>query len=151
MGLDMYLTAKHYVKNWDHQKPEERHEVTVKKGGRLLNLGTVAYVEVEAGYWRKANAVHNWFVQKVQGGKDECQESYVSEEQLQELRAACQEVLANPGKATDLLPPTAGFFFGSTEVDSGYYDDLRDTVAIITEVLDRPDDLRGDIYYRASW
>jgi hypothetical protein len=27
MGLDMYLTKKTYVKQWDHQTPEERHEL----------------------------------------------------------------------------------------------------------------------------
>ena len=29
MGLDMYLEKRTYVKNWDHQTPEERHTVTV--------------------------------------------------------------------------------------------------------------------------
>ena len=33
MGLDMYLTKETYVKQWDHQTDEERHEVSVKKGG----------------------------------------------------------------------------------------------------------------------
>ncbi len=30
MGLDMYLSKKTYVKNWDFQKKSERHTVTIK-------------------------------------------------------------------------------------------------------------------------
>ncbi len=32
MGLDMYLSKKTYVKQWDHQSPEEKYEVVVTKG-----------------------------------------------------------------------------------------------------------------------
>ena len=34
MGLDMYLTRKTYVKQWSHQTPEERFEITITKGGK---------------------------------------------------------------------------------------------------------------------
>lgn len=37
MGLDMYLHKKTYVKNWDHIKPENRHVITVTKGGKPVN------------------------------------------------------------------------------------------------------------------
>jgi hypothetical protein len=30
-------------------------------------------------------------------------------------------------KAMDLLPPTAGFFFGAAEVDDWYWENLKDT------------------------
>ncbi len=29
MGLDMYLEKRTYVKQWDHQSAEEKHEVVV--------------------------------------------------------------------------------------------------------------------------
>lgn len=47
----------------------------------------------EIGYWRKANAIHAWFVRVVQAGVDRCQVSPVSREQLSLLRTTCQEVL----------------------------------------------------------
>ena len=47
---------------------------------------------VEVGYWRKANAIHNWFVEKVQNGVDECQVSLVVREQLKALLVVCREV-----------------------------------------------------------
>lgn len=151
MGLDMYLSAKHYVKHWDHAPADEQVVVTVTKGGVPVPLGNVTYVIEEVGYWRKANAIHQWFVTHVQGGKDECEEYDVAEEQLDELRLTCLAVLANPSTALALLPPQGGFFFGSTEVDEGYFDDLRDTVAIIDAIKAKPDNWHGDVVYRSSW
>ena len=37
MGLDMYLNKKTYVKQWDHQSPEEKYEVLVTKGGKPVD------------------------------------------------------------------------------------------------------------------
>lgn len=48
--------------------------------------------EVEIGYWRKVNSIHNWFVQNVQDGIDERQESLVSKEDLERLLEVCQKV-----------------------------------------------------------
>ncbi len=104
-------------------------------------------------YWRKANAVHNWFVTNVQGGVDECQKSYVSREQIEELIAATQEALDayNAGdakKAEDVLTPTSGFFFGSTEVDDYYKQDLESTIEQLKPLLE----VQGvDFAYQASW
>lgn len=96
MGLDMYLYKKTYVKNWDHYAPEERHEITVKLGGQVhphIKPERIREITEQVAYWRKANAIHKWFVDNVQGGKDECQESYVAREQLAELVERCKEVL----------------------------------------------------------
>jgi hypothetical protein len=49
--------------------------------------------EVVIGYWRKANHIHAWFVEHVQGGKDECQPFAVTREQLLALREICMKVL----------------------------------------------------------
>jgi len=47
----------------------------------------------EVCYWRKANQIHNWFVNKVQEGNDDCGEYVVTKEELQELVDLCQEVI----------------------------------------------------------
>lgn len=44
-------------------------------------------------YWRKANAIHRWFVEHVQDGNDDCRRAYVTRDQLAELIAACRAVL----------------------------------------------------------
>ena len=48
----------------------------------------------QVGYWRKANAIHRWFVQNVQDGVDDCGTYIVTREQLEQLKAACERVLA---------------------------------------------------------
>lgn len=139
MGLDMYLEKRTYVKNWDFQKPEERHEITVKKGGEIVE---------EVGYWRKANAVHAWFVENVQDGRDECQTSYVDGGSLRKLLELVNQVLADHSLAPELLPTKSGFFFGGTNYDEWYFKDLEDTKVILEAAL--ADD-SGDYYYHASW
>lgn len=94
MGLDMYLTKKRYVKNWEHDK-NNKWTVTVKHNGKEVKDKTpVKYIEYEAGYWRKANAIHKWFVDNVQDGEDDCKDYWVSTEQLEELLKLCKEVVA---------------------------------------------------------
>ena len=46
----------------------------------------------QVGYWRKANQIHNWFVENVQNGVDDCGAYEVNEYQLQELLDLCEEV-----------------------------------------------------------
>jgi len=150
MGLDMYLSKKTYVKYWEHNG-DNNYEVTVTKAGKPTNIDPkkVSYIVEEVGYWRKANQIHNWFVENVQYGKDECQESYVSREQLEELLGVCRIVKIDKQKAEQLLPTQSGFFFGGTEYDEYYYQDIDSTIEILEEALS--DESADDFAYRASW
>ncbi len=151
MGLDMYLTKRTYVKNWDFMLPEELHKITVTKNGESvehIQSERISHVIEEMGYWRKANAIHNWFVENVQDGVDECQLSYVPREKLKELLGLVKEILADHSKSEKLLPTTSGFFFGSTEYDEYYFEDLDLTKEIIETALK---DYDGDFYYQSSW
>lgn len=91
----MYLYKKTYVQNWEHQKPAERHSITVKKGGKATNIKPerIAYIVESVGYWRKANQIHKWMVDNVQDGADDCKEYFVSEEKLKSLLDDVNEVL----------------------------------------------------------
>ena len=98
MGLDMYLSKKTYVKNWKHNPPEDKISITVKRGGKkhpTIDPSKITYIQEEVGYWRKANQIHNWFVQNVQEGVDECQEAYVDPEKLRELYQTCLSIREN--------------------------------------------------------
>jgi len=150
MGLDMYLYKKTYVKHWEHNG-DNNYKVEVSKAGKPVNIDPkkVTYIVEEAGYWRKANQIHNWFVENVQNGKDECQESYVSREQLEELLGVCRIVKIDKEKAEQLLPTQSGFFFGGTEYDEYYYQDIDSTIEILEEALG--DESADDFAYRASW
>lgn len=142
MGLDMYLSAKKYFYTDDD---------TAKAVAKVVGTGDfqVQEVSVRAMYWRKANAIHGWFVRNCQDDVDDCQEYYVSHEKLERLRDICQAVLDDDDEWADELEPTEGFFFGSTEKDDGYYEDLRHTVEGLNKVLNELDSY--DFYYRASW
>jgi hypothetical protein len=150
MGLDMYLEKRTYVKQWDHQSAEEKHEVAVTKGGQPTNIDPkkIKYIIEEAGYWRKANQIHHWFVENVQNGVDNCGEYYVGSEKLTELLELCKKVEADHSLADELLPSASGFFFGGTDYDEWYYNDITNTIAILEEALE---DEHGDFYYSSSW
>ena len=155
MGLDMYLSAEKFISGYDHDKDENFEKIL-----NLLNLDRddaekSATVNITVGYWRKANAIHNWFVNNVQDGRDECQRAYVSEENLRDLKSSCLKELNainNNGfeNKRELLPPTKGFFFGSTDVDERYKKDLEHTVQLIDKCLS--DKFKGyTFYYQSSW
>ena len=151
MGLDMYLDKETYVKNWDLQKPEERYEITITKGGKVVKTidpSKIKFIVEEVGYWQKANAIHKWFVGNVQNGIDECQRSYVSKKQLEELLELVKKVMADNSQAHSLLPIQSGFFFGSTNYDEWYLQYLEETKKILEVALT---DDSGDYYYQASW
>jgi hypothetical protein len=95
MGLDMYLSKKTYVKQWAHNRPEEKFDVEVKKGGEIfksIKPERVSYVIEEVAYWRKFNALHAWFIQQCADGVDECQPIYVSSGKIRELLETLQKV-----------------------------------------------------------
>lgn len=59
-------------------------------------------------------------------------------------------VIEDASVAAEKLPTQGGFFFGSTDYDEYYWNDLRDTVAQIDALLDKFGDEWGFVY-RASW
>ena len=141
MGLDMYLSAKRYL--WGN----ERNGVKVEGIDMPFELKEL---KCEAAYWRKANQIHKWFVDNVQGGEDECNPYGVTVEDLRNLLAVCQTVKEDPSKIEELLPPCEGFFFGSQEIDQYYWDDIDHTIAAINRILAM--DLKGwDFEYQSSW
>lgn len=154
MGLDMYLTSKRYMSKYfdkeDSARIEQVNDIFGVKGDEDADYGAQE-VSFRVAYWRKANAIHKWFVDKCQDGVDECQETWLSREQLQELVDLCKEVLANKEKAAELLPSTNGFFFGSTDYDEFYFGDVEYTVERLEKILKDPAFMKCDFYYRSSW
>jgi len=140
----------------------------------------ISYVEYSAGYWRKANQIHNWFVRELADGVDECQTIYVQREDLERLLKEVKIVLGSTrlvkgrvhngtqykdGKSIELyeegevledstvaqkyLPTGEGFFFGSTEYNQWYWEDLLETKKILEQALESDD--RCEFSYQASW
>jgi len=181
MGLDMYLYRKTYIKSWGD---EEEFKITLKHKGKNIKLTNPKEISEEVGYWRKANQIHNWFVENVQDGEDNCQPYEVSRRQLKELLNLCLEVkekailisgkvvtgmvyekgesrkqeqdgliIENAEEIEELLPTTSGFFFGGTEYDEFYMNDINETIEILEKVLneDSPEGVSQWYEYRSSW
>ena len=136
----------------------------------------------DVGYWRKANAIHKWFVDNIQDGEDDCGYYEVAPEYLEELLNICKlikqkcvlkkgkiangyrfengkevpimedgEYIENPEVATEYLPTQSGFFFGGTEYDQWYMEDIESTIEILTKVLKETDFDNQMVVYTSSW
>jgi hypothetical protein len=154
MGLDMYLSAEKFVSGYEHCKDELFKKILDAMNVDEADAENSVVVSINVGYWRKANAIHNWFVQNVQNGEDNCARYYVSKEKLEELKADCEDSLrayleGDKVKSENIIAPTSGFFFGSTEIDQWYAKDLNQTIQIIDKCLTKFKDY--GIYYQSSW
>ena len=153
MGLDMYLERKRYLSK-EQRKKLKCEGLDVSKVNELIE---------DVMYWRKANAIHKWFVDNVQDGTDDCKEYWVDPEKLKELYDIVCEVLeakVKPGKLTMVkghevaeskLPTTQGCFFGTEEYDEYYYQDLENTKKGLEELFSDENWGRFDYYYQSSW
>lgn len=150
MGLDMYLTKRTYVGN-KYRSEEEKLRILIDKNTpehiRDIKKDRISYVIEDVGYWRKSNHIHQFFVDNVQNGDDNCREYYVYNDVLKELIDICKQILENNDLAEELLPTQAGFFFGGVEYGTWYYNDLKETVAMIEPLLEEG----GEFYYQSSW
>lgn len=144
MGLDMYLYKKKFIWN----KESETIKITGVKG---ITPEKVRYITEEAMYWRKANAIHKWFVDNVQKGEDDCGSYPVGKDKLEELYKLALFVVRNPKKAKEVLPLTEGFFFGGTKYDEYYFNDLKRTAEEIKKLLDNKDVVDWEFEYSSSW
>lgn len=173
MGLDMMLfRIKRYkdatlsdvfaVQNWldlqEYKKEHPEYNGTMKDwcgvktpAKSLINFYSDKRAE-EVAYWRKANEIHAWFVKHIQDGEDDCDvHREVTKEDLQELLETVKTVQKNPLMADELLPTRSGFFFGGTEYDRWYFEDLRSTVEQVEKVLAETDFENEALYYISSW
>ena len=165
MGLDMYLSAKKHLSKINYKVLQENNELDYNSPEavysefndlmqltQLTDVATDMYgasVEVTCAYWRKANQIHSWFVREVQGGEDNCGEYYVSSDKLIELLAICKHSLENKDPA--LLLPQGGFFFGSTDIDEWYWNDIKSTISQLERILALPEFDNLSFYYNSSW
>lgn len=182
MGLDMYLTKRIYVgANWEHNNVCGEINLTHGKENTpiKINLNKVSVIIEDAGYWRKANHIHKWFVENIQDGKDDCGEYYVERDKLQELLDICNEILKNVelvdgditngyrytengkepiienGKVVknDILLrellPTTSGFFFGGTEYDEYY--IRDIEDTVKILEEALADDSGDYYYQSSW
>lgn len=147
MGLDMYLYAR---KSFSDYRPKEKEISTkIKELVGFPEDSNHMIIMAEVMYWRKANQIHQWFVENVQDGNDNCGEYYVSRDDIEKLILACDTAWVN--KDTSILPPQSGFFFGSTDADEWYWEEIQETSKRLRAILDDPMLQSSSLYYSSSW
>lgn len=169
MGLDMFLEirkneycSKYYKDEESDLKLELPKDVS-RFFPNLTDLTVSRATDYRVGYWRKANAIHNWFLENCAARDrwadpiDDCRPIEIPVEKLEELLDDCKKVLEDHSLATELLPTVDGFFFGSTEYDEYYFNDIDYTIEIIVPVIKfmkhmlEIKDYTWSIIYQASW
>lgn len=108
-------------------------------------------VTQNVAYWRKANAIHSWFITNVGNGIDDCEPFVVTKENLEELLDLCRKVIENPKKCAKLLPTEDGFFFGDTEYNEYYFNSVKYTIATLERLISETDFENEVMFYQASW
>ena len=162
MGLDMYLSARKYISRIDFSNkadlnamtPEFREIVKITGISSLTEPEghTGAYVEIPVMYWRKANAIHNWFIRELADGVDDCRPLGLTVERLRDLVDLCDRVTADHSKAEKLLPTGSGFFFGDTGYDEYYYQGIAHTADRLRYIVAEAEAKDVDwLVYQASW
>ena len=165
MGLDMYLSARKYINKIDWSLLNANIDLpysaaTLPQYRNVIDSADMAHIEnendvygvnvsVNCAYWRKANQIHNWFVKNCQNGEDDCGEYYVSHDKLKELLTTCRQALFH--KDPKELMPQAGFFFGGTDIDEYYWEDIKRTIKQLTKLVELPDFEQLSFYYQSSW
>lgn len=99
----------------------------------------------EVAYFRKVNFLIPFF-----GYEENCSNIEIDKYQVEDLIEACKEVLANHDKASFLLPTQAGFFFGETDYNDWYFDDVQNVKEKFEEILD-DFDMDEDILIMHCW
>lgn len=154
MGLDMYLSAKKYLSKYfdpvDSNRIKAINDAFGIEGDEENDYGAQEVI-FRVAYWRKANAIHQWFVDNIQDGTDDCGEYGVTREKLEELLDLCKKIIADPKSGKTLMPTASGFFFGSTDYDDYYLQELRYTEERIEKILKDTALTRCDFYYQSSW
>jgi len=155
----MYLRKSQYVSGYSFSGDDkEKYDAIIAVmgwGDDVSQDSPSMEVSATVAYWRKANAIHSWFVRECADGVDECQPIPVSREKLTELldiakKAAKDYDEGRKGESASVLAPTGGFFFGSTEVDEWFRADLKLTIDQIDKALANAGSY-VDFTYQASW
>ena len=191
MGLDMFLwrmkkqKGKTFNEVLELKRKFDNEEITKEQLRPYIfhtKLENINYeydsLFKEVYYWRKANAIHQWFVDNIQNGNDDCEDYRVTQKDLQILIDTLKEVynsLCNKEMITkkvqdgsieyeikvfkeedleiakQLLPTQEGFFFGGIEYDEYYFEQIKDTLndlQIINECFDFENNY---LIYGSSW
>lgn len=103
----------------------------------------------EVLYWRKANHIHQWMVTNVQNDVDDCQSYPITQCHIEKfIEDATNAIKDDPEK---YMPCSSGFFFGSTDYNKWYYDELKKSIKQFKQLLKPSVQNDWKIFYESSW
>lgn len=166
MGLDMYLRSLPRIEGMDldqilsaqanlhkHEKENDEMYQKIKMHIKHFEEFDMSWRSMftDIAYWRKANQIHDWFVETVQGGQDDMSHYELTRDQLLELHNKCLEVLARETPPWDVLPTRPGPFFGNISYDHYYFHEIDRTKTLLENLLENFDFETNYILYHANW
>lgn len=111
-------------------------------------MGLDLYIEKvsrkELAYFRKVNFLIPFFESFFNIEINNLEDLELTKESVEELRDRCEQVLKDHTLANNLLPTQKGFFFGSTDYDKYYYDDVEDVLVNCNTLFQEFDELAGN-------
>lgn len=175
MGLDHWLNRKINLRTqYSHINTKvNKIETTAYDAKIFLPTENVDSICYEIICWRKANAIHRWFVENIQDGKDDCEYYSVSIDELKSFLKTLKRVeeikleiikehgsikkdisLRHKDELSRILPPQEGFFFGNAEYGEWYFEDVSSTIVELEKefkFIDENNKLEIEYEYSSSW
>ena len=116
MGLDMYVNIRHKdtqskldaYEAWEQKYSYEEFQQLTEEQREEWRNSEPEYDDNMYGkelmYWRKANQIHNWFVQNCQNGVDDCGRYVITVADLKKLKELCEKILTMTEIKQELRP-----------------------------------------------
>ena len=151
MGLDQFISATIHVPAQKVGDVIEDNPILKKLVDDQFSLASVNF---KLGQFRKFNALHGYIESRI-GGVENLQDIHINEI-IDELYEDCKIILATKDSkdgnadAIKRMPPTEGFFFGSTEVDSWYYSDVKELYDLLADLI-KLSEIEGISFYYTAW
>lgn len=118
----------------------------------------------KVAYWRKANQIRQWIVTNCGYDSNSNVEYFlITKEQLKKLYTDCKNIIEKYENGSEkittelvdyckeVMPTKSGFFFGDTAIDEWYFEDIKNTLRQVADILINTDFDKEDIYYYEWW
>lgn len=134
---------------YDYDKREFTYTpVPVETFKEHMDRIVARYYGFHFGYFRKVNFFYAYF-----SNRDRLvdEKAWMTKDDAQDILNRCEAVLKQHGLASTLLPTQSGFFFGSTEYDKMYYEDVKDCAKQMKTALKILDKKDNQVFVIMSW
>lgn len=153
MGLDSYI----YTASKDLANAFAEY-IEISSGDDFL--ANLARTRGVIGYWRKFSALHDWMVQNIQGGDDDCGKYELDYDDLVALREKVKRAIIKHDM--DIFPPSTGFFFNPVDYEDWHWNNMQNLLNFLDFLFMNVENRKGNVHfigdewdarieYQASW